>query len=55
MFTKLTHEITKQYLDQVKVKISDYLRYLNGAPGVQMQEIPPDIEGHIENGNFEVL
>ncbi|KAJ3202176.1 Histone deacetylase 3 [Clydaea vesicula] len=45
---------SKQYLDSVKIKISEYLRFLSFAPGVQMQEVPPDLEGHLENGNVEV-
>lgn len=45
---------TKAYLDGIKASISEYLRFLNGAPSVQMQEIPPDIQGIQENGNWEV-
>ena len=36
---------TKRTLDLVKQKIFEQLRYLNGAPSVEMTEIPPDIGG----------
>ncbi|KAF8455873.1 hypothetical protein BGX38DRAFT_1087671 [Terfezia claveryi] len=36
---------TRRTLDLVKTKIFEQLRYINGAPSVQMQEIPPDIGG----------
>lgn len=36
---------TKRTLDLVKQKIFEQLRYLNGAPSVEMAEIPPDIGG----------
>lgn len=36
---------TKKYLEAVRQRIMEHLRYLNGAPSVQMQEIPPDLEG----------
>ncbi|KAI9208261.1 uncharacterized protein BJ171DRAFT_490830 [Polychytrium aggregatum] len=45
---------TRQSLDSIRIKIAEYLRYLNGAPSVQMQEIPPDIQGFMERGNWEV-
>ncbi|KAJ3090465.1 Histone deacetylase 3 [Quaeritorhiza haematococci] len=44
---------SRQFLDQVKCQIGEYLRYVDGAPSVQMQEIPPDIQGLFEGGNFE--
>ena len=34
---------TKRTLDVVKQKVFDQLRYITGAPSVQMQEIPPDL------------
>ncbi|KAI5787675.1 hypothetical protein DFH27DRAFT_222046 [Peziza echinospora] len=34
---------TKRTLDAVKQKVIEQLRYINGAPSVQMQDIPPDI------------
>ena len=36
---------TKQSLERIRVTIREKLRYLNGAPSVQMQEIPPDLQG----------
>ncbi|GFZ42858.1 histone deacetylase [Saitozyma sp. JCM 24511] len=36
---------TRQSLERIRVTIREKLRYLNGAPSVQMQEIPPDLGG----------
>lgn len=38
---------TKQSLERIRVTIREKLRYLNGAPSVQMQEIPPDLMGFL--------
>ena len=40
---------TRQYLEQVKQQVFENLRLLNGAPGVQMQQVPPDL-GRVEEG-----
>jgi len=34
---------TRKYLETARQKVMEQLRYLKGAPSVQMQEIPPDI------------
>lgn len=34
---------TRQYLDAIRIRVAEYLRYLQGAPSVQMAEIPPSI------------
>ncbi|KAL2915960.1 histone deacetylase [Polyrhizophydium stewartii] len=34
---------TRQYLESVRVSIFEQLRYLDGAPSVQMQAIPPSL------------
>jgi len=34
---------SKQYLENVKIKVLENLRLLQGAPGVQMHEVPPDM------------
>lgn len=39
----------------VKTKIFEQLRYLNGAPSVQMQEIPPDIGGIQGSFSFSIF
>lgn len=44
---------TRRTLDAAKQRVIEQLRYINGAPSVQMSEIPPDI-GAI-NGEFELL
>ncbi len=33
---------TKEYLERNKIKIFEQLKALNGAPSVQIQEVPPD-------------
>jgi histone deacetylase HOS2 len=40
---------SKQSLERIRVTIREKLRYLNGAPSVQMQEIPPDLMGFLAN------
>ena len=32
-------------LERTRVQILEHLRYLHGAPSVQMQELPPDLAG----------
>ena len=36
---------SKKYLETVRQRIMEQLRYLTGAPSVQMQEVPPDLPG----------
>jgi histone deacetylase HOS2 len=38
---------TRESLERIRVTIREKLRYLNGAPSVQMQEIPPDLMGFL--------
>jgi hypothetical protein len=45
---------TRQYLDEIRIAIAEQMRGVESAPSVQMQEIPPDIQGFQENGNWEV-
>ncbi|BEI80226.1 hypothetical protein CcaverHIS002_0107550 [Cutaneotrichosporon cavernicola] len=40
---------SRQYLERIRVSIREKLRYINGAPSVQMQEIPPDLQGLLES------
>ncbi|CDZ97332.1 histone deacetylase 3 [Phaffia rhodozyma] len=40
---------TRSSLEKIRVSIRENLRYLNGAPSVQMQEIPPDLVGWLES------
>lgn len=42
---RLENKNSRKYLESVKQEILEQLRYLNYAPSVQMQEIPPDITG----------
>ncbi|KAL1410193.1 histone deacetylase [Vanrija albida] len=39
---------TRQSLERIRMSIREKLRYMNGAPSVQMQEIPPDLMGFLE-------
>ncbi|KAJ3061444.1 histone deacetylase, partial [Quaeritorhiza haematococci] len=50
----LSNANSRQYLDHIRIQIAEYLRHVEGAPSVQMQEIPPDVQGFLENGNWEV-
>lgn len=40
---------TRASLEKIRIQIRETLRYLNGAPSVQMQEIPPDLTGWLES------
>lgn len=40
---------TQKSLERIRISIREKLRYLNGAPSVQMQEIPPDLQGWLES------
>ncbi|KAK9470922.1 uncharacterized protein V1510DRAFT_421495 [Dipodascopsis tothii] len=46
---KIDNKNSRKYLDNVKTRVYEQLRYLNGAPSVQMQVAPPDIEGFLEH------
>lgn len=43
---------TRHYLDSIRQQCAEYLRFLNGAPSVQMQEIPPDSFRFMETGQW---
>jgi histone deacetylase HOS2 len=40
---------TRQSLERIRMVICEKLRYMNGAPSVQMQEIPPDLMGFLDS------
>lgn len=48
--THIPNQNSRQYLEQTRVKILEHLRLLQGAPSVQMQEIPPDLMGSMASG-----
>ncbi|KAI9137217.1 hypothetical protein BKA69DRAFT_1099308 [Paraphysoderma sedebokerense] len=52
---KLENENTKEELDKIKKSVFEQLRYLGGAPSVQMQEVPKGsfILGEIGGEEFE--
>ncbi|XP_062501177.1 histone deacetylase 3-like [Corticium candelabrum] len=41
--TRIENQNNRQYLDQIKQTVTENLRLLQAAPGVQMHHIPPDI------------
>ncbi|KAI9340665.1 putative histone deacetylase HDAC3 protein [Zopfochytrium polystomum] len=45
---------SREYLDQLSAHIAEQLRYVAGAPSVQMQEIPPDLNGSDRDMDWEV-
>lgn len=42
---KIDNKNTRKYLESIKTQIMEQLRFLNGAPSVQMQDVPPDLQG----------
>jgi hypothetical protein len=42
---KIDNMNTRASLERIRISIREKLKYLNGAPSVQMQEIPPDLAG----------
>ncbi|KAG0249529.1 histone deacetylase [Mortierella polycephala] len=50
---KVENMNTMQYIRNLRIKVLEHLRFLNGAPSVQMQEIPPDVQGFLEMNDEE--
>ncbi|CAO3670656.1 unnamed protein product [Umbelopsis vinacea] len=50
---RLENQNDRAYLTRLKQRVLEQLRYLDGAPSIQMQEIPPDIQGFLEDGEDE--
>lgn len=46
---------TKKYLDNLRVQLLENLRYLNQAPSVQMQEIPPDLQNITDDKEAQLV
>ncbi|KAJ6497087.1 hypothetical protein C8R47DRAFT_331815 [Mycena vitilis] len=46
---KVDNQNSPASLQRITVSIRNKLRYLQGAPSVQMQEIPPDIQGFLQD------
>ncbi len=42
---RVENQNSKASLEKIRVQILEQLRYLHGAPSVQMQELPPDLAG----------
>jgi histone deacetylase HOS2 len=45
---------TRQMLDRIRIALLERLRFMQGAPSVQMAEIPPDLAGWLANEEDEV-
>lgn len=43
---------TRHYLDSIRQQAAEYLRFLNGAPSVQMQELPPNSVKFMDTGEW---
>jgi histone deacetylase HOS2 len=43
--TKYSNQNPQDYLDKIITKVNEELRFMQGAPSVQMQYIPPDLQG----------
>lgn len=43
---KIDNKNTRKYLESIKTQIMEQLRFLNGAPSVQMQDVPKDLLGY---------
>jgi hypothetical protein len=45
---------TRAYLENIRIKVSEHLRYLQGAPSIQMQHIPPTMATFMADDDIEV-
>ncbi|KAI8089694.1 uncharacterized protein BX664DRAFT_280830 [Halteromyces radiatus] len=45
---RVENQNDRQYLLKVRERVMEQLRYLDAAPSIQMQEIPPDIQGFLD-------
>ncbi|KAI9839772.1 MAG: histone deacetylase [Sclerophora amabilis] len=51
---KFENKNSREYLSSIIVEIREQLRYLKGAPSIQMQNIPPDLAGLREEVEREI-
>ncbi len=42
---RVENQNTKLSLEKIRIEVLDQLRYMHGAPSVQMHELPPDLAG----------
>ena len=42
---RVENQNTRLTLEKIRIEVLDQLRYMHGAPSVQMQELPPDLTG----------
>lgn len=45
---RVENQNDQKYLMKVRERVMEQLRYLDAAPSIQMQEIPPDIQGFLD-------
>ncbi|KAG2233135.1 hypothetical protein INT48_001628 [Thamnidium elegans] len=45
---RVENQNDRNYLLKVRERVMEQLRYLDAAPSIQMQEIPPDIQGFLD-------
>ena len=45
LLARVENQNTRASLERIRVQIHEQLRYLHGAPSVQMEELPPDLTG----------
>lgn len=45
---RVENQNDRTYLLKVRERVMEQLRYLDAAPSIQMQEIPPDIQGFLD-------
>lgn len=45
---RVENQNDRRYLLKVRERVMEQLRYLDAAPSIQMQEIPPDIQGFLD-------
>ncbi|EEB08472.1 histone deacetylase Hos2 [Schizosaccharomyces japonicus yFS275] len=53
--SKIENKNSPRSLNALRVRALEQLRYLNGAPSVAMQEIPPDITGHMDEEDDRLM
>ena len=45
LIARIENQNTRSSLERIRVQVIEQLRYLHGAPSVQMNELPPDLAG----------
>ncbi|WBW71227.1 histone deacetylase (class I) Hos2 [Schizosaccharomyces osmophilus] len=48
LITKIENKNSPKMLEDLRIRALEQLRYLGSAPSVQLQQIPPDLTGHLD-------